>query len=120
MKKIMMEKGLENNSYFKEEIDGFFKLLERYNHNINDYYITTMLVQSDNMNSPIHIVEDKLVCIPKEFKDVAVKIMCNFTCDNIELLDKDKNVLCSTAWTGYDDIVTPTFFVESETMKYYY
>lgn len=111
MDNFMIEEGLDFNVNFEEAIKEYSKLLKQYKYNAEGFYITSMVVENDSVNSSFHNVKNAIVCIPREFKDRAVKITCNFTCDKIQLLDRSYNVLLTTCGTGYDDIETPRFFI---------
>lgn len=113
MNNLMIKEGLEGFENFNENVKKYYDFIKRYNYDTSDYYITVLEVEVDNMNSPLHILIDSMVCIPKEYKDIAVKVTCNFQCDNICLLDKDNNVICTTVGDGYDDICTPVFCMDT-------
>lgn len=111
MKNLIIEEGLEYNINFEAVVKKYSSLLEKYKYDAEDFYITSLVVESDSMNSPFHSIENSIVCIPKEFKDRAIKITCNFTCDNINLLDREYNILLNTCGIGYDDVAIPKFFI---------
>lgn len=113
MNNLMIKEGLEGHESFNDNVKMYYDLLKKYNYDTSDFYITLLEVENDNMNSPLHTLEDAIVCIPKQFKDEAVKANCNFQCDNICLLDKNDNILCCTVNEGYDDICTPLFFIDA-------
>ena len=89
----------------------YHDLLKKYNYNSEDFFIRFIEVEDDKMNDSFPTIEERLVCIPKEFKDSGARIIINFTCDNIQLVDNSGNLLCRTCDIGYDDIETPKFFI---------
>ena len=95
----------------KQSIDKYNKLVMEYNYNVEDFVITSLEIQEDTMNSCFIELRNDLVCIPKEFENTACTIVINFTCDNIQILDKDGQLLYRTCDVGYDDIELPKFFV---------
>ena len=87
------------------------KSIMDFGYNKNDFVIKKIKCEDDNTNDGFSSVYNVTVAIPKKFSDAATKVSMNFSRDKIKLLDKDDNVLITTADKGYSDVVKPTFFV---------